>query len=81
MNDCIITFTEAVREESVVAFEYSKPTDPNPQRRIFSPWEIDEAHNTVLGYDHDREGVRKFTMANAFNLRPYEEDSYVRPAI
>lgn len=71
---------EMIAQEGVVEFLYSKEEDePDPQRRIFSPWEISEDEYTVLGWDHDRDAPRRFTIAKVFDLKPYDED-YVRPA-
>lgn len=74
-----MTFAEAIHEEQVVTFEYDKPGEPRRTRRVVSPWEIKDGER-VLGWDHDRDGIRMFTLAHIVGVvQPYDED-YVRPA-
>jgi predicted DNA-binding transcriptional regulator YafY len=75
MNDVATEFTIAIQQEEVVQFLYD-----HHQLRTFSPWEIQEQYDLVLGWDHDRAAVRSFNFNRvASDVASYPNDEYVRP--
>lgn len=64
-----ISFAGAARRQEVVGFKY-RDAAGELSYRVFSPWEVEygEAHPvtphiSVLGWDHGREGIRRFRIA------------------
>lgn len=63
-NDNAAEFAEAIMAEQVVRFQYQKHSDPEPLERIFSAWELRDNNGSVLGWDHGRDGIRRFFLSD-----------------
>lgn len=63
-NDNAAELAEAICAEQVVRFQYQKHSDDAPLQRIFSPWELTDNGGSVLGWDHGREGIRRFFLSD-----------------
>lgn len=57
------TITAAIRNERVIRFWFTSRTRPVPQIRTVSPYELSDDGETFLGFDHDRQAIRRFSLA------------------
>jgi proteasome accessory factor B len=59
-----IPLSAAIRDASVVTFNYRKPGESAVEKRTISPWLLksEEGEWLVLGWDHDREEARNFML-------------------
>lgn len=64
--------------EEVVAFIYDKD-GRNAEARMLSPYECSEDGETVLGYDHRREELRRFELSKIMQIETTDRESYVKP--
>jgi predicted DNA-binding transcriptional regulator YafY len=71
--------TAAIRAETVVQFRY--PSHGVLVLRTFSPWEMAEDGESLLGYDHGREGIRRFSISKITGEIVPDDgaDNYVQP--
>jgi len=71
----------AIRDGSVVEFEYRKP-DESPETRTLSPWQLINVSGQwlVLGWDHDREETRHFMLKRITSRIRFIEDAETRNA-
>lgn len=57
------TITAAIRNERVIRFWFVSRSRPEPMLRTVSPYELSEDGESVLGFDHDRQAIRRFSLA------------------
>lgn len=57
------TLTAAIRAETVVEFGYKKGLAEPARLVTFSPWELSEDGESIIGYDHGRDGIRRFSIS------------------
>lgn len=57
------TITAAIRNERVIRFWFSSQSRPAPMIRTVSPYEIADDGESFLGFDHDRQAIRRFSMS------------------
>ena len=74
------TITAAIRSERVIRFWFKSQSRPVPMIRTVSPYELSEDGETVLGFDHNRQSIRRFSLANIVqeDIELPDED-YVKP--
>jgi predicted DNA-binding transcriptional regulator YafY len=79
LEDPTLVLTGAAQSEVVVTFEYPKSGRPGMfMLRTVSPYEVKDGK--VLGWDHDREGLRHFSLARiASNVEFATDAEYVHP--
>lgn len=70
----------AIINEEVVSFDYTKQDGEEPQRRVFSPWEPLEDGKLVIGWDHDKAGIRSFKVDRITGVASYPAEHYAVPA-
>lgn len=68
----------AIVNEEVVRFWYVPANGSPPQWRTLSPYEVSEDGETVLGYDHTRAELRRFSFAQMLDIETTDEQ-YVKP--
>ncbi len=66
----------AILNEEVVTFPYLGSR--GLEQRTLSPYEASEDGETVLGYDHGRAALRRFTFSKFIDIETIDED-YVKP--
>lgn len=57
------TITAAIRNERVVRFWFQTRSRPAPMIRTVSPYELSEDGESFLGFDHDRQAIRRFSLS------------------
>lgn len=64
VDEDVDVLEDAVLSQDVVSFEYRKPSAFAAERRILSPYAVegDGYDATVLGYDHERDDIRRFRL-------------------
>lgn len=74
------TITAAIRNERVIRFWFQSQSRPAPMIRTVSPYELSEDAESFLGFDHDRQAIRRFSMSGivADDIELPDED-YVQP--
>lgn len=75
------TITTAIRNERVIRFWFLSQSRPAPQIRTVSPYELSKDGESVLGYDHDRAAIRRFSLAGFVfpDIELPEDEDYVYP--
>lgn len=70
----------AIVNEEIVRFWYlpGESLSP-PQWRTLSPYEASEDGETILGYDHDREELRRFRFDRIIDIETILDEDYIRP--
>lgn len=53
----------AIAAEDVLRFSYPSSTDGSPVERTFSPWLLERDGEIVKGWDHNREGIRRYVIS------------------
>jgi predicted DNA-binding transcriptional regulator YafY len=69
----------AISAEDVLEFDYPSSVDGQPLRRTFSPWRMKKDSTVVLGFDHDREAPRCYTLAKMAHGAIAPGESFVQP--
>lgn len=74
------TITAAIRSERVIRFWFQSRTNPIPQIRTVSPYELSEDGESFLGFDHTRQAIRRFSLAGIVqeDIELPDED-YIQP--
>lgn len=57
------TITAAIRSERVIRFWFQSQSRPVPMLRTVSPYELAEDGESFLGFDHDRQAIRRFALS------------------
>lgn len=72
--------TAAIRRERVIRFWFKSQSRPVPQIRTVSPYELSDDGETFLGFDHDRQAIRRFSLGGIVteDIELPDED-YVQP--
>ncbi len=75
------TITAAIRNERVIRFWFANQSRPVPQIRTVSPYELSEDGETFLGFDHDRQAIRRFSLAGFVteDIELPDTEDYVQP--
>lgn len=77
MEDAWTVLRDARDLERCVVFAYKKP-GPNPARLvIFSPFQLDD--ESTIGFDHQRDEVRRFRYDRMKGVELEIDAEYVRP--
>lgn len=80
MTHAADTITAAIRNERVIRFWFQSQSRPAPQIRTVSPYELSEDGDTFLGFDHDRQAIRRFSLSGiVFEDIELPDEDYVRP--
>jgi len=69
----------AILNEEVICFWYEKRPQRGRVLRTLSPYECSPVGDTVLGYDHGREALRRFELSKIVAVEPYDDEEYVKP--
>lgn len=74
------TITAAARAERVIRFWFQSQSRPAPMIRTVSPYELSEDGESFLGFDHDRQAIRRFSLSGIVteDIELPDED-YVKP--
>ncbi len=72
--------TAAIEREKVIRFWFRSQSFSAPMIRTVSPYELSEDGESVLGFDHDRQAIRRFFLSG-FVTEDIElpDDDYVQP--
>jgi len=74
------TITAAIRAERVIRFWFKSQTRPVPQIRTASPYELSEDGESFLGFDHDRQAIRRFSLSGIVSEEiELPDEDYVYP--
>lgn len=75
------TVTAAVRDERVLRFWFLSQSRPVPMQRTVSPYELSDDGESLLGYDHDRAAIRRFSLSGIIEPEGIElpDEDYVQP--
>lgn len=68
----------AIINEEVVAFIYDKD-GRDGEARMLSPYECSDDGETVLGYDHRRDELRRFELSKIMAIETTDKEDYVKP--
>lgn len=68
-----------ILNEEVIAFMYEKTVGAPPEARMLSPYECSEDGETVLGFDHRREELRRFELSKIIAIETTAREDYVKP--
>jgi predicted DNA-binding transcriptional regulator YafY len=68
-----------IEDETVITFYYSDSRGVE-SFRTFSPWEIQDGGLNIIGWDHSRDAVRKFSISGIFGTINHADEKYIRPA-
>lgn len=74
---------EGLEQESPIEFSYRKRGEKEGTRRVVSPWQIncqDCDEPTLVGYDHNKEGIRQFFLSGIHHASLYTLAEYVPPS-
>jgi predicted DNA-binding transcriptional regulator YafY len=73
--------TAAIRNERVIRFWFKSQSRPAPQLRTISPYELSEDGESVLGFDHGREAIRRFSLSGfvSDDIELPDDEEYVYP--
>jgi predicted DNA-binding transcriptional regulator YafY len=69
----------AIVNEHVIAFLYEKKIGDRPEPRMLSPYECSDNGETVLGYDHHREELRRFELSKIIAIETTHKEDYIKP--
>jgi predicted DNA-binding transcriptional regulator YafY len=72
--------TAAARNERVIRFWFMSRTAREPMIRTVSPYELSDDGESFLGFDHDRQAIRRFSLSGIVteDIELPDED-YVKP--
>lgn len=74
------TITAAIRNERVIRFWFVSRSRPVPQIRTVSPYELSEDGESILGFDHDRQAIRRFSLSGfVYEDIELPDEDYVYP--
>lgn len=75
------TITAAIRAEKVLRFWFLSQSRPVPMLRTVSPYELSDDGESLLGYDHDRAAIRRFSLSGIVEPEGIEfpDEDYVQP--
>lgn len=74
------TITAAIRNERVIRFWFIARSRPVPQIRTVSPYELSEDGESFLGFDHDRQAVRRFSLSGlVYEDIELPDEDYIYP--
>lgn len=74
------TITAAIERERVIRFWFKSQSRPAPMIRTVSPYELSEDGESVLGFDHDRQAIRRFSLSGfVFDDIELPDEDYVYP--
>jgi len=81
MISIIDTIAACIRDECVIRFWFtSRSSDVTPMRRTVSPYELSEDGESVLGFDHTREAIRRFSLSGIVSEDiELPDEAYVYP--
>jgi len=73
--------TAAIERERVIRFWFKTQSRPAPQIRTVSPYELSEDGESVLGFDHARQAIRRFSLAGFVteDIELPDNEDYVYP--
>lgn len=72
--------TAAVRNEKVIRFWFQSQSRPAPMIRTVSPYELSEDGESFLGFDHDRQAIRRFSLSGIVTEDiEFPDEDYVYP--
>lgn len=77
-EDVKLVISNGIASEEPVAFMYQKGSLRIAAPRIISPYELSDDDETVLGYDHIREGLRRFELSKIIAIETAHDD-YIKP--
>lgn len=78
--DVVDIISEGIECESVVQFRYPTQDGVATALRTVSPWQITNDDTNLLGWDHDRDGIRKFHISRISFAAFNDDEHYARPA-
>lgn len=75
------TISAAIRNERVIRFWFKAQSRPKPQVRTVSPYELSEDGESVLGFDHGREAIRRFSLTGFVfeDIELPDDEDYIYP--
>lgn len=81
MIDIADIITAAIRNERVIRFWFVSKSRPVPQIRTVSPYELSDDGDTFLGFDHDRQAIRRFGLDGFVDngIELPDDEEYVQP--
>jgi predicted DNA-binding transcriptional regulator YafY len=81
MTDAADIITSAIRAERVVRFWFVTKSRPVPMIRTVSPYELSDDGESFLGFDHDRQAIRRFSLDGVADTDGIElpDEDYVQP--
>lgn len=68
------TITAAIRNERVIRFWFLNRSNPVPQIRTVSPYELSRGGESFLGFDHTRQAIRRFSLSGIVQEDIVQED-------
>lgn len=73
--------TAAIERERVIRFWFKSQSRPAPQIRTVSPYELSENGESVLGFDHGRQAIRRFSLEGFVteDIELPDDEDYVYP--
>ena len=80
MTNAPDTITAAIRNERVIRFWFMTRSRALPMLRTVSPYELSEDGESLLGFDHDRQAIRRYSLSGIVSddIELPDED-YVKP--
>jgi proteasome accessory factor B len=69
----------AAKTEAVIAFSYPSSVDGQPVRRTLSPWQFEKGGTVLMGWDHDRERPRRYSLDKIEDMDWVLNESFVHP--
>jgi predicted DNA-binding transcriptional regulator YafY len=80
MTQTADTITAAIERERVIRFWFKSQSRPAPMIRTVSPYELSEDGESVLGFDHDRQAIRRFSLSGfVFDDIELPDEDYIQP--
>lgn len=84
MTEAADIITSAIRAERVVRFWFvtkSRPMPMMPMIRTVSPYELSDDGESFLGFDHDRQAMRRFSLDGIADTEGIElpDEDYIQP--
>jgi predicted DNA-binding transcriptional regulator YafY len=81
MTDAADIITSAIRAERVVRFWFVTKSRPVPMIRTVSPYELSDDSESFLGFDHDRQAIRRFNLDGIADTEGIElpDEDYIQP--
>lgn len=69
----------AINAQDVLVFSYPSSVDGQPRMRRLSPWKLERDDEVLMGYDHDHERPRRYTVAKIGDIDIDLAEEYVMP--